>query len=192
MRYFFLLFVVSTSSLADTRSEVVFDCDKARTNPTTCTACNIYHEARGEPIAGQVAVALVTKNRVEAGIYPNKYCDVVWEARRDNRTQRLIPMFSWTRDGKHDKVFNKPRWNMALKIANQVILKDVHDFTVGSLWYHTMAVDPYWKKHYRPTVLIGAHQFYTVDDEMFLHHLVEDALPAHLVADLRELNSVEN
>ena len=31
-----------------------------------CLAMNIYHEARSEPIAGRVAVAEVTLNRVES------------------------------------------------------------------------------------------------------------------------------
>lgn len=193
MRYFlFLLLAFCVNAIADTRSEIIIDCDKNRTDFITCTACNVYHESRGESIAGQVAVALVTRNRVKASIYPDNYCNVVWEARRDARTRKLVPMFSWTRDGKHDKVYNKPRWDMAMKIAKQVVNEDVHDFTVGALWYHTMAVDPYWNKHYRPTVRIGAHQFYTVDDEMFLHRLIEDTLPSQLVADLRKLNSVEN
>ena len=41
---------------AGPRQRSVIDCHKARRNGTTCLACNIYFEARGEPISGQVKV----------------------------------------------------------------------------------------------------------------------------------------
>lgn len=42
-----------------------------------CLASNIYFEARSEPIAGQIAVAEVTLNRVTSQDYPNNICEVV-------------------------------------------------------------------------------------------------------------------
>ena len=42
-----------------------------------CLAENIYHEARGEPLAGQYAVAEVTMNRVRSREFPNSVCAVV-------------------------------------------------------------------------------------------------------------------
>ena len=44
-----------------------------------CLAMNIYHEARNQSIAGQMAVALVTINRVNDHRYPNTICEVVME-----------------------------------------------------------------------------------------------------------------
>lgn len=181
-----LIMFVITSVFADTKSEVIIDCDKARDNPVTCVACNIYHEARGEAPAGQLAVALVTKNRVESRLYPNQYCETVWEARRDARTKKLVPMFSWTLDGKHDKVYNEKRWNMAMLLAKQVVNNNVHDFTVGSLWYHSVNVNPYWMDHYYPTVRVGDHQFYAAKEEVFLETLLRDTLPANVIAALTD------
>lgn len=181
---FILLMFLVTSTFADTKNEVIIDCDKARDNPATCVACNIYHESRGESPAGQLAVALVTKNRVESRLYPDNYCAVVWEARRDARTKKLVPMFSWTRDGKHDKVFNEKRWNMALLLAKHVVNSSVHDFTVGSLWYHSVNVTPYWMDHYYPTVRVGDHQFYAAKEEVFLNTLLRNTLPPNVIAAL--------
>ena len=42
----------------------------------------IYFEARGEPEAGQAAVAQVVLNRVESGHYPASICGVVYQNRR--------------------------------------------------------------------------------------------------------------
>src|SRR5882672_3004751 len=51
-----------------------------------CLARNVYFEARGEPEAGQYAVAEVTMNRKASGRYPNTVCGVVYERQA----------FSWT------------------------------------------------------------------------------------------------
>src|SRR5438309_407628 len=51
-----------------------------------CLARNIYFEARGEPAAGQYAVAEVTMNRKASRFFPRSVCAVVYEKRA----------FSWT------------------------------------------------------------------------------------------------
>jgi len=42
-----------------------------------CIAVAVYFEARGEPSAGQIAVAQVVRNRIEDPRYPDNACDVV-------------------------------------------------------------------------------------------------------------------
>ena len=42
-----------------------------------CLAQNIYFEAGNQPLAGKIAVANVTLNRVEHDKFPNNVCDVV-------------------------------------------------------------------------------------------------------------------
>ncbi|MCR4301881.1 MAG: cell wall hydrolase, partial [Sulfuricaulis sp.] len=49
----------------------------------TCLALNVYFEARGEPSAGQFAVAEVTMNRVASGRYPDTVCGVVHQKNWD-------------------------------------------------------------------------------------------------------------
>ena len=46
---------------------------------TICLAQNIYHEARGEMIEGQIAVSNVVINRVESKQFPNDICSVVYQ-----------------------------------------------------------------------------------------------------------------
>ena len=45
-----------------------------------CVALAMYFEARGEPVAGQLAVANVVMNRVESSRYPNTPCEVVTQS----------------------------------------------------------------------------------------------------------------
>ena len=47
-----------------------------------CLAQNIYFEARDQKTKGQIAVALVTINRVESRRFPNTVCKVVYQANR--------------------------------------------------------------------------------------------------------------
>ena len=44
-----------------------------------CLAMNVYHEARNQPLAGQMAVISVTVNRVNDKRFPNSICGVVYE-----------------------------------------------------------------------------------------------------------------
>ena len=46
---------------------------------TICLAQNIYHEARGEIIDGQIAVSNVVVNRVKSKQFPNDICSVVYQ-----------------------------------------------------------------------------------------------------------------
>jgi spore germination cell wall hydrolase CwlJ-like protein len=190
-KYIFYIFLIS-NVYANTENEIIFDCDKNRTNPIICTACNIYHESRGENIVGQIAVALVTKNRVKARMYPNTYCEVVWETRRDAKSKRKVPMFTWTHDGKRDKIYNKTRWKLALEIAKQTIDGEIQDFTAGALWFHTTNVTPYWKKSYHHTLTVGSHAFYTVDEDMFLDNIIRNNLSKKRVNELLELYNIDN
>src|SRR5690349_23489774 len=96
-----IAFIVGLSGLAATAvsaGESVLDCGKERTDARVCLACNVYHEARGESIAGQRAVAMVVRNRARSSLYPLDICSVVWEVGRDSRRGDLVAQFSWTRD----------------------------------------------------------------------------------------------
>ena len=44
-----------------------------------CLALALYHEARGEPVSGQMMVAKVIVNRIQSNRFPNKMCDVVMQ-----------------------------------------------------------------------------------------------------------------
>ncbi len=129
-----------------------------------CLAQNIYFEARGESIHGQLAVALVTMNRVRSPRYPNDVCRVVWQRRQ----------FSWTHDGKSDRPRDKAAWRQALQIADFVYNKYTKlpekvrravDITNGALYYYAPKLaQPYWARHKQVTARIGGHVFLTPSD----------------------------
>src|SRR2546426_12493052 len=61
-----------------------------------CLARNVYFEARGEPAAGQYAVAEVTMNRKTSGRFPRPVCAVVYQKNWDPILGRHVGAFSWT------------------------------------------------------------------------------------------------
>jgi len=138
----------------------LIDCNKERNSERIALACNIYHEARSETLEGQVAVGLVTRNRVLSEKYPDTYSEVVWDIRRSARTKRKVAQFSWALDGKHDRVYDRQEWRTAWEIAGDIITNEYHDVTEGALWYHTKAVKPVWRNSFEVSTVIGEHIFY--------------------------------
>jgi N-acetylmuramoyl-L-alanine amidase len=124
-----------------------------------CLAQNVYFEARGEPAAGQLAIALVTMHRVKSRRYPNNFCDVVWQRKQ----------FSWTHDGKSDRPQDRRAWKRAQKIADFIFnkywtlptqLRGALDLTKGALHYYAPGLaNPYWAKVKIKTREIGGHIF---------------------------------
>lgn len=131
-----------------------------------CLALNIYHEARGESIKGQIAVGLVTLNRVASKLYPNTICKVVKQAKRWNgNLVRGKCQFSWWCDGRSDTPRNREAWVKAKSIAKVVLgsyNRPGRDITNGSMWYHADYVNPKWAKNLVRTVRFDEHIFYTL------------------------------
>lgn len=119
-----------------------------------CLALNSFHEARGEPLHGQVAVAQVVMRR--AGMDDRKVCKVVYAPRQ----------FSWTR-GKPRVNGVPPRtglaWGRAVFAAQKALLwsKGVgEDHSAGADHYHALRVKPGWARAMWPVRQIGEHVFY--------------------------------
>lgn len=117
-----------------------------------CLALNIYHEARNQELQGQLAVGLVTLNRVKNNRWPDTICGVVWQRKQ----------FSWTHDGKPDRPYNKPVWEQIRSLARMLLnARDVYpDFTKGALYYHAKYVKPVWRHQLVEVAEIGSHVFY--------------------------------
>jgi spore germination cell wall hydrolase CwlJ-like protein len=115
-----------------------------------CLAHNIYHEARGESIKGQIAVAAVTINRLLAQGYPSSICKVVYQPYQ----------FSWVKLLKNHYPKNKSQYQVAHAIATNYLQGRLKDPTKGSLFYHANYVLPKWSKKLTHTVTIGNHLFY--------------------------------
>lgn len=121
-----------------------------------CLALNIYHEARSETESGQVAVALVTLNRVASKAFPGSICAVV----KQGGVKRNRCQFSWWCDGRSDEPTNEKAWQRAMRIARRVIEASVPDPTHGALYYHASYCKPSWSSAFKRTARIGQHLFY--------------------------------
>lgn len=119
----------------------------------SCMAKNIYHEARGEPIEGQLAVAIVTLNRVKHEDFPNDICGVVYQ-----RTSSVC-QFSWVCD-KSLAIRDLNKFVQAVEIARIAIEgRESIDEISKALYYHADYVNPRWY-HKTKVAKIGRHIFY--------------------------------
>ena len=122
-----------------------------------CLALNIYHEARGEPLQGKIAVAHVVLNRVAAQRFPAQVCAVVQQG---GERRRYRCQFSWWCDGRSDQPRDVAAWRESLLVALLIRRGATDDPTKGALWYHADTVTPYWSKVFKPYKKIGRHIFY--------------------------------
>jgi len=154
---FFTLLPVPVVTLAAT-AYLVF-AENARQRDLTCLALNVYHEARGEPLDGQLAVAEVTMNRVASSRYPDTVCGVVYEKRWDRLRGRYVGAFSWT----ELEAFAEPdekAWHRAREAAEKVYSERHAPSLEGALFYHSKRVRPSWARNKTPVARIGRHVFY--------------------------------
>lgn len=126
-------------------------------NSTYALACNIYKEARGEGLDGQLAIGFVTINRSQHEKFPESVRKVVYQHKQ----------FSWTIYKNGYKIRDREAWESSvavskflMKIRDKDSLYRRLDNTKGSLYFHTTEVKPYWAKSFKKTVKIGNHQFY--------------------------------
>jgi spore germination cell wall hydrolase CwlJ-like protein len=122
-----------------------------------CLAENIYHEAKSESASGQIAVALVTLNRVNDERFPKDICGVVKQ--KTKIQERTVCQFSWycmpVRLNKNSEYYQEAMKHALHVYANYEL---IDDFTRGSLFYHADYVNPGWKL--LRTIVIGRHIFY--------------------------------
>ncbi len=116
-----------------------------------CLAGTVYFEARGEPIAGQLAVAKVVINRAQSDVFPSTYCDVVYQ-----RSQ-----FSFVRGGKMPRIKRgSAAWQRAKKIA-RIAHDGLWDSEAkDSLYFHARYVSPRWSRTKSRRAAIKTHIFY--------------------------------
>jgi|TARA_B110000495_G_C22927962_1_gene542367 spore germination cell wall hydrolase CwlJ-like protein len=144
-----------------------------------CLAMNMYHEARGQGIAGVLAVSFVVFNRVRDKRFPNTVCQVIQqgptrESWKTRKVKNLSPtlrkyypirnrcQFSWWCDGRSDETKDTKLYARYLKIANGMIRNEFSliDITDGATFYHADYVKPAWAKTKYRTIEIGDHIFY--------------------------------
>src|SRR5205085_1277682 len=124
-----------------------------------CLARNVYFEARGEPLAGQFAVAEVTMNRKASRLFPRTVCDVVYQQSWDPLRKRLVGAFSWTEFKKLPEP-SGDEWQRAQQVAQAVYYNRYTPQLQGALYFHASYIRPDWAKEKRRVTRIGRHVFY--------------------------------
>jgi spore germination cell wall hydrolase CwlJ-like protein len=123
-----------------------------------CLARNIYYEAGSEPFEGKVAVAQVTLNRVESGLFPNDVCKTIYQ--KNVVYEKVICQFSWACDRDTGaRPPNNANYRESMEVAKKVLLEN---FRLPSLkeamYYHADYINPGWKRE--KITKIGRHIFY--------------------------------
>ena len=131
-------------------------------DPTTsdpqwlCLREAIYHEARGEDVIGQFAVAEVILNRVASARYPDTICGVVTQnIHRFNACQ-----FSYACNGRPVTLRERRAIAISGRIARLAIDGFETHLTGGATHYHAVRVTPHWSHTMERTARYGAHVFY--------------------------------
>ena len=116
-----------------------------------CIAVAVYHEARGEKMAGQEAVASVI---VQRAIVPHRWgrtpCAVVKPVQ-----------FSFMQDPSHiPPIEENVAWALALTVAVKALVEGPSPDLRGADHYHADSVSPTWPEAMERIEQIGAHIFY--------------------------------
>lgn len=125
-----------------------------------CLAKNIYYESRGEPQEGQIAVGIVTLNRVEHEAYPKTVCGVV-NHKIKTREGKLVCQFSWVCKFKSLPAATDPVWTDAVNIAKNLMLGKYQELQKkydAAHHFHSAAISPKWRL--RKVAQVGSHIFY--------------------------------
>jgi hypothetical protein len=114
-----------------------------------CLAGAVYFEAKGESLAGQLAVARVIVNRMESGRFADSLCGVVYQPGQ----------FSFVRGHAMPAIATAGHaWRQAVAIAQIALSDSWNSLAEGALYFHARRVSPNWN---RPRVaLIDNHIFY--------------------------------
>ncbi len=121
-----------------------------------CLQEALYHEARGEAITGQFAVAEVILNRVDLPNYPDSVCGVVHQnAHLNNACQ-----FSYACNGRSRAMPERQARALAARIAQVMLSGAPRELTDGATHFHTRAVRPSWSRRFAQTAEIGTHLFF--------------------------------
>ncbi len=118
-----------------------------------CIAVAVYHEARGESLEGQLAVARVIMNRAASGKYPTTWCGTVkqpWQFSFVNPRTGVMPGVD---EG-------SAAWRKALGVTRLATANAVPSLPTDCLWYHADYVSPSWGRRLNRVEKIGTHIFY--------------------------------
>jgi N-acetylmuramoyl-L-alanine amidase len=115
----------------------------------SCLAGAIYFESKGEPLAGQLAVADVIINRTHSSNFPSTICGVVTQPGQ----------FSFVRGGSIPHIdSNRASYRTAMAVAQIAMEKNWKNPAPSALYFHAKRVKPGWGL--TQVASIGHHVFY--------------------------------
>lgn len=125
---------VTASSLTDlVRTQAV---DDSLSKEERCLASAVYFEAKGESLAGQLAVARVVLARANSGRFPSTLCGVVLQKGQ----------FSFVRGASLPAVqMGSVDWRNAVAISNIALENSWKSPVEGALFFHARHVSPGWR-----------------------------------------------
>lgn len=125
------------------------DAPVAVNDDLACLAGAIYFESKGEPLAGQLAVADVIINRTRSGRFPDSICGVVTQPGQ----------FSFVRGGSIPKIdLGRKAYRVAVAVAQVALAKAWDNPAPDALYFHAKRVSPGWGK--AKVASIGHHIFF--------------------------------
>ena len=124
----------TASSLTDlVRTQAV---DDSLSNEERCLASAVYFEAKGESLAGQLAVARVVLARANSGRFPSTLCGVVFQKGQ----------FSFVRGASLPPIqTGSMHWRNAVAISNIALDNKWKSPVEGALFFHARHVSPGWR-----------------------------------------------
>ncbi|CCG43375.1 cell wall hydrolase [Magnetospirillum molischianum] len=134
------------------------DVSKIDAHQTMCLAQTIYHEARGEPVRGQLLVAEVVLNRVETEGFPKTICKVVYQRGGTGKAQ-----FSWTNGKK--QLDDWTSFYNAVEIAVLMQTGGINRQHPGVLFFFNPRIErPSWADDMKVVTKAGDHLFLAFKD----------------------------
>ena len=125
-----------------------------------CLARNVFYEANGEPMEGQMAVAQVTVNRARSGLFPRDLCAVVTQTTVVGSDR--VCQFAWYCNADRNKLKTLKPSDPSYIAAKRVFLdgQKVANIDKDVMWFHedSIKVNPRWP--HKVATKIGNHVFY--------------------------------
>lgn len=113
-----------------------------------CLAGAVYFESKGEPLAGQLAVAQVVLNRTKSGRYPANVCGVV----------KQPGQFGFVRGGAIPTIdAGRPAYRTAIAVAKVALTEAWRAPAAGALYFNGVRAP---RPGGRRIASIGGHAFY--------------------------------
>lgn len=139
--------VTAKASFASLADAVAGQEGQSEDEHVRCLASAVYFESKGEPLAGQLAVAQVILNRTRSGRYPPSVCGVV--------TQR--GQFSFVRGGAIPPVRAGLAYRTAVAVAQVAMAQAWNAPAPDALFFNGARAS---HSGTRRVALIGNHAFY--------------------------------